>query len=82
MIGFPLAALPPIVATTETVGTVTGAAAQATGLAQGTPVVCGTSDTAAETYCAGMVKSGIGVVNWRRRRPLLRFRLLPSPASP
>ena len=61
MIGFPMAALPPIVATSDTVGTVTADAAQATGLALGTPVICGTSDTAAETYCAGMTESGIGV---------------------
>ena len=36
--------------------------ALATGLAEGTPVVCGTSDTAAETFGAGMVREGMGVV--------------------
>ncbi|QRG06324.1 xylulokinase [Xanthobacter dioxanivorans] len=62
MIGWPLETLPPIVPTTCVVGRVTAEAARATGLAEGTPVVCGTSDTAAETYGAGMVAEGLGVV--------------------
>jgi xylulokinase len=62
MIGWPLDTLPPIVAPTAVVGKVTADAARATGLAEGTPVVCGTSDTAAETYGAGMVREGLGVV--------------------
>jgi xylulokinase len=62
MIGWPLDTLPPIVAPTALVGKVTTDAARATGLAEGTPVVCGTSDTAAETYGAGMVREGLGVV--------------------
>lgn len=62
MIGWPMATLPPIVKPTSIVGNVTAKAAQATGLAEGTPVVCGTSDTAAETFGAGMVREGMGVV--------------------
>jgi xylulokinase len=62
MIGWPMATLPPIVKPSAVVGRVTAAAAQATGLAEGTPVVCGTSDTAAETFGAGMVGEGMGVV--------------------
>jgi xylulokinase len=62
MIGWPMATLPPIVKPSAVVGTVTAGAAQATGLAEGTPVVCGTSDTAAETFGAGMVREGMGVV--------------------
>lgn len=62
MIGWPVDTLPPIVTPTTVVGRVTAAAARATGLAEGTPVVCGTSDTAAETYGAGMVREGLGVV--------------------
>ncbi len=62
MIGWPVETLPPIVTPTTVVGRVTAAAARATGLAEGTPVVCGTSDTAAETYGAGMVREGLGVV--------------------
>lgn len=54
--------LPKVVAMTAVVGEVTRAAAEATGLRVGTPVVCGTSDTAAETYAAGMTRAGIGVV--------------------
>lgn len=62
MIGWPMETLPPIVKPSAVVGRVTAKAAQATGLAEGTPVVCGTSDTAAETFGAGMVREGIGVV--------------------
>lgn len=62
MIGWPMETLPPIVKPTTVVGRVTAEAARATGLAEGTPVVCGTSDTAAETYGAGMVREGLGVV--------------------
>ena len=62
MIGWPMATLPPIVKPSAVVGKVTAKAALATGLAEGTPVVCGTSDTAAETFGAGMVREGIGVV--------------------
>ncbi|MFG1248913.1 xylulokinase [Xanthobacter flavus] len=62
MIGWPLETLPPIVAPKTVVGQVTAEAARQTGLAEGTPVVCGTSDTAAETYGAGMTGEGLGVV--------------------
>lgn len=62
MIGWPMQTLPPIVKPSSLVGEVTAEAAKATGLVEGTPVVCGTSDTAAETFGAGMVREGIGVV--------------------
>ncbi|MCZ0736636.1 xylulokinase [Phreatobacter sp. AB_2022a] len=62
MIGWPMASLPPIVAPGAVVGPVTAEAARQTGIPEGTPVVCGTSDTAAETFGAGMVRQGLGVV--------------------
>ncbi|MCW5262818.1 xylulokinase [Verminephrobacter eiseniae] len=62
LIGWRMATLPPIVASKAVVGHVGAAAARATGLAEGTPVVCGSSDTAAETFGAGMVHEGMGVV--------------------
>ena len=61
LIGWPIASLPPIVQPKSPVGSVTAEAARATGLAEGTPVICGTSDTAVETYGAGMMRPGIGV---------------------
>jgi xylulokinase len=61
LIGWPMASLPPIVQPKSRVGAVTADAARATGLAEGTPVICGTSDTAVETYGAGMMRPGIGV---------------------
>ncbi|AMM85439.1 xylulokinase [Martelella sp. AD-3] len=62
MIGWPLHTLPPIRPTLSVCGCVTTQAASLTGLKPGTPVVCGASDTAAETYGAGMLEEGLGVV--------------------
>lgn len=62
MIGIDVAMLPPIVKPTDVVGTVTVAAAAACGLAAGTPVVCGTSDTSVEAYGAGATEPGMGSV--------------------
>ncbi|MBR0056128.1 MAG: xylulokinase, partial [Kiritimatiellae bacterium] len=52
------AAMPRIVAPADVVGRVTASAAADTGLAAGTPVVCGTSDSAVEDYGAGAVEPG------------------------
>ncbi len=62
MIGLDPAVLPPIVAPTAVVGEVTTTAAAASGLAAGTPVVCGSSDTSVETFGAGAAASGQGAV--------------------
>ena len=50
--------LPPIVKPTDVVGGVTKAAADATGLKAGTPVICGTTDTVMEVFASGAVKKG------------------------
>ena len=62
MAGIDASVLPPIVGSTQVTGTVTAAAAQATGLMAGTPVICGTSDTNAETFCGGMTRAGLGAL--------------------
>ena len=62
MIGFDRSRLPPIVRPTTVVGSVTAAAAQACGLAAGTPVVCGSSDTSVEAYGAGAITPGSGAI--------------------
>jgi len=54
--------LPPILAATALAGTVTKAAAAACGLAAGTPVVCGTSDTSVETFGVGSIRPGDATV--------------------
>lgn len=54
--------LPGIVDSTSVTGTVGAKAAEETGLRAGTLVVCGTSDTNAETYSAGMTRPGIGAL--------------------
>lgn len=56
--GLKRSAMPAIIAPTDVVGGVTAAAAAATGLREGTPVVCGTSDSAVEDYGAGAVEPG------------------------
>ena len=50
--------LPPLVKPTDTVGTVTAEAAQATGLSAGTPVICGSTDTVMEVFASGAVEKG------------------------
>lgn len=54
--------LPDLVAPWDVVGAVTAQAARDTGLAEGTPVVCGTSDSAAEDYGAGAIRPGQAIV--------------------
>ena len=50
--------LPDLLWTTEIAGTVTQEAAEATGLAAGTPVICGTADAAAEAISVGVLDTG------------------------
>lgn len=50
--------LPPIKAPTDIIGSVTERAAAATGLAVGTPVICGTTDTVMEVFASGAVNVG------------------------
>ena len=56
--GIDASVLPPIVAPTDLVGSVTAEAASATGLLPGTPVICGTTDTAMEVFASGAVEKG------------------------
>lgn len=62
MVGFDPALLPPIVEPTSVVGQVTAQAASLCGLAAGTPVVCGSSDTSIEAFGAGASAVGRGTV--------------------
>lgn len=54
----PQSMLPRIHNTTDVIGKVTRAAAAETGLAEGTPVICGTTDGGAEAASVGVVKPG------------------------
>ncbi len=54
----PLDRLPPAYWSSEVVGAVTAEAARETGLAPGTPVVCGTTDAGAEAISAGVADFG------------------------
>lgn len=56
--GISIEMLPPIKSPTDIVGSVSEAAATATGLAIGTPVICGTTDTAMEVFAAGAISQG------------------------
>lgn len=55
-------ALPELIKPADVVGKVTAKAAAETGLPEGTVVVCGTSDSAAEDYGAGAVEPGDCIV--------------------
>jgi xylulokinase len=54
----PLERFPQTYWSAEVVGRVSAAAARETGLAEGTPVVCGTTDAAAEAVSAGAASAG------------------------
>ena len=58
MAGLQPANLPSFIAPTDVAGYVTASAAAATGLPEGMPVVCGSSDSAVEDYGAGAVEPG------------------------
>lgn len=60
--GWNPATLPPVVRPTDIVGTVTAAAATASGLRAGTPVACGSNDTTVELFGAGATHPGDGAV--------------------
>ena len=50
--------LPPVVKPTDVIGSVTKEAAGRTGLREGTPVICGTTDTVMEVFASGAVHPG------------------------
>ncbi len=50
--------LPPLKKPTDVIGAVTVEAAELTGLAAGTPVICGTTDTVMEVFASGAVSPG------------------------
>lgn len=56
--GLKLEALPDFINPSDVAGYVTEAASAATGLSKGTPVVCGSSDSAVEDYGAGAIEPG------------------------
>jgi xylulokinase len=60
--GFGPEVFPKIVSPVDFVGWITRATAAETGLREGTPVICGSSDTAAEAFAAGAVFDGQAVV--------------------
>ena len=62
LIGWDMATLPPVVKATDIVGQVTAVAAEQTGLAVGTPVVCSSNDTTVEFFGVGATVPGIGAV--------------------
>lgn len=50
--------MPRIVKPTDVVGSITKNAADLTGLSEGTPVICGTTDTVMEVFASGAVSKG------------------------
>jgi len=62
LIGWDMGSLPPVAEPEAIAGRVTAAAAKATGLAEGTPVVVGSNDTTVELYGAGAVAAGQGAI--------------------
>ncbi|WP_299619253.1 xylulokinase [Pelagibius sp.] len=62
LIDWDTATLPPVREPSDIAGTVQAAAARATGLKEGTPVVVGSNDTTVELYGAGALDAGQGAI--------------------
>ena len=58
MCGIKPSMLPPIRKPTDVIGKVTAEAASRTGLCEGMPVICGTTDTVMEVFASGAVEQG------------------------
>lgn len=58
ILGLDTGIMPKIVKPTDITGRVTARAASFSGLAEGTPVICGTTDTVMEVFAAGAVSKG------------------------
>lgn len=58
ILGFDIKKLPPVVAPTDIIGSITKSAADETGLCEGTKVVCGTTDTVLEVFASGAINKG------------------------
>ncbi len=58
IIGLPIGVLPNIVKPTDIIGNITKEGAALTGLCEGTPVICGTTDTVMEVFASGAVNEG------------------------
>lgn len=62
ILGIDTERMPKIVSPSDQTGCITGNAAKLTGLCEGTPVICGTTDTVMEVFAAGAVLKGQMVV--------------------
>ena len=82
LIDWPLETLPPIVKPSDMVGRVTAKAAAETGLAAGTPVVCGSNDTTVEFFGVGAIEPGIGAIKIATSAVLYLATLGPSVNPP
>jgi xylulokinase len=58
LISLPVKVLPLLCSPTDVTGNVTSEAAKITGLSEGIPVICGTSDSAVEDYGSGAINPG------------------------
>ncbi len=58
VLGISTEMMPKIVKPTDIVGKITKEAAEITGLSEGTPVLCGTTDTVMEVFASGAVQQG------------------------
>ena len=62
ILGISLNKLPPVYSATKVIGKVTRKAARETALAEGTPVIVGSTDQAVEAFGNGAIKEGQGII--------------------
>jgi xylulokinase len=77
--GLPTGVFPRILRPAQLAGRITHQAARETGLLAGTPVVCGSSDTAAEAFSAGVVDPGQCIVKLATAGNVNVFTTEPKP---
>lgn len=80
-IEWPLERMPEIKNPSEIAGAVSREAADRYGLREGIPVVVGTSDTAAETWAAGAISPGFGVIKLATAGTVSMMTATPHPES-
>ncbi len=81
LIELPIQTLPPICKPTDITGVITPEAAHLTGLLEGIPVVCGTTDVTAEDYGAGAIEPGQCIIKLATAGNLNVMMAKPMPSA-
>lgn len=70
-LGLPFEVFPPILPSDQIIGSVTGSVASVSGVPEGTPVICGTTDTLATLFGHGVTQAGEALIYYGSSGTLL-----------